>query len=449
MNKRVLAFLPVVGVIGAAAAITFSGCGNSWLDTKDRNKTPAALMFDGQKAYDQENYELAASLFSQAVAKDPTNISARIGWSFALNGQAGLSLTEIMQNIIKEANPTPALTGTGITSFTNIVGLKAAEMTSLKAALGDIALYAAEATEIRANSNKLAKLNESWQAICPVLPATVYTNFPSDANELFAKATTCSKTIDTANNAALFAAAIGLFAQAASLYQMLDANGDNDIDIVADVQTKFTNLAGAGNTASSITAINSALSTVNAALSSELIPWTLATFKVLQSAVGSIEGLPQSVEDQINESTSKLDSATKTLASYKASAGTPKLGTAGGELATKLNANKTQIDTAVDNAFNSGTAEQKAQALEACANWDAIVIAGGLGSNVTRPASCPPPNLNLAPANLVPAQNAPAQKTTLTVPAVNLHQEPVSPEKRDSMYLSLIEFFQLAESSRH
>ncbi len=450
MKAKYLTFIPVAVAIGASAAITFSGCGNNWLDTKDRSKTPSALMFDGQKAYDQEDYDRAAELFSEAVAKDPANVSARIGWSFALNGQAGLSLTEIMQNIIKQksaATTKTSLADTGLASFVEIVGLKTDEKAPIQAAATaqGIEVYGLLTTEIRRASNKLSKLNESWLAICPVLPESVISKLTTDSgmNTAFS-ADRCKGVTRSTNNAALFSAAIGTFGQAASLYQLLyikqfQANAaatPTTPDIVVDLEAKFTAIQSATNLAT----INDALSAINSGVSSELIPWTLANFEVLQYLVGAIDGMPQSVKDQINSSATQLQAARSKITEYKSAAGAS---------ADKMKTSLTQAAAKIDTVYASAsTTDQQ----KICANFDALKAASGV-TGVSKPASCPASltgqNLNIT-ANTGNQLARNTQKMNLTT----AENTKISPEKFnntnvDTVYLSLIEFFQLAENSRH
>ena len=479
MRIRIASFIPVGVAVGTAVAFTFSGCGNSWLDNKDRQKTPSALMFDAQKAYDMENYSLAAQLFSSAVAKDPNNTSARVGWAFALNGEAGLSLLQIVENSIGQ-------TGTGIDSLSNTVGLNAAERTKILEVANATKFYKIAADRLRSAevSYKLAKLNESWRAICPILPDTVFASIQADdtMKSLFSF-TDCRKgSVTVANNSALFAAAIGLFGQAMSLYKLLDPSGTGTPEIVADMKTSVDNITAAkSNLGTALSTLATESGNLNTFMSSDLIPWTLATFETLTNLVASIDGMPTDVKTKILESTSKLGEAKTQMSAYKNTSTTT-------TTSTTTAATPAQITTAIQNAdtiFGTSTTVSDSDKTAVCTNFAAIAASAGIPATnkpcgcygttelATATACCNKKSAASSAertnccAGLNPTQVAgtacviDAQVTSLTnlnlapapavnaVPAISLPLEKGSTaDSKDATLLGVIEFFQLADKSR-
>ena len=74
-------------MLGVAVAAT-SGCGNGWLTSSEREKSPSALMLKAQLLYDKGKFAEAATAYQNVIDQNPQNERARVRLAYALNGEA-------------------------------------------------------------------------------------------------------------------------------------------------------------------------------------------------------------------------------------------------------------------------------------------------------------------------------------------------------------------------
>jgi hypothetical protein len=449
MKKKIALVTPVALSIVAASVFTFSGCGNGWFDSKDRRETPAALMFDAQKAYDNDEYSKAASLYKKAVAKDPNNVQARVGWAFAVNGEAGMSLTQVMHDIIASeqesavsANLADSSSTTKAFAILKSLGVDFSDEDNSrfldelqkywKAASTNSTACATDATAceielIKKHSKKVKKLIKSFQIVCPLMDPDVLQFIQDDLtakrvlldNKEYKKI--CNGGMKGGSGAAAFAATIALLGQAAVEWTLLDhktynstskeftstTTGDGQPDLVGELNVAFEKIskaktdmtAGTTGLTDTLKAFNdntTALTTGLARTELDSFKMLVKNVKVITRLIESSLNLGESTSQKFTDVESKIDEATEKISQYKkptSTSGTT-TGTSGSptESTTKAATASKDIEAAIAKKIGEGGSldtTQQAQLDQICTNFTTLKNQAGLPDSSQPPCNCP------------------------------------------------------------
>lgn len=319
-----------------------SGCGNAWITTSDREETLAALMSKADYAYDKSRFSEAAAGYRKALAKDPTVESATIKLAYSLNGEAGLSILDFVTRFIvqesEDGSGATKLAGESqnpITTLTATVGLSDQDKEAIAKALPDTL------AGVRTISKRFTKLQESWTTVCQLMPASLFTTvFESESDDLKSvfEIDKCNGGLPEGSEvqtAALFAAALQFMAQAAGLFQaLLDADGNNEIDIAETGNAAVKKLQDLQQSASALTdaatsetnklkenmaAISTQLDVIQdlkAKVTGEIVNYTLACFTFVTALIAAIPSIPSSISKKIERAASKINEGRAKLVQY-------------------------------------------------------------------------------------------------------------------------------------
>lgn len=457
-HSRKVATLSTVAA-AAACLLSFSGCGNSWMSSKERNETPSALMQSAQWAYDKGDFTKAVTIYSKIVAKDPNNASARIRLAYTYNALSGLTPLDLVSKLGKLSSQsktsgaaaggtTPAAGSNSISAFAEVVGLPANEK---KALAGQSFKTIAS---LRAASPRFATLHDSWKTICQLIPKkTLDTVIASDtrlAGNL--DLTVCKGGLSDAGlskTSALFAAAMGAMAQAAGLYQIiLDADGDGEIDLVKQASTLSKDLealkakADAAQANADLSSLQSTLTDVNTKLASltemadflkgELISLALADFSFVAALTANL-GMPESMTNSINSTITKFNEAKTKLNEYT-STGSSATSTSSSALKASAQKAAQAVDTLYTKQLSSiegsstltpaqkeeKKAELQTKIGQSCTSFDSLKSAYNLPADTQKPAQCTTSAaLNLSDSTSSDTFNAPSEELGLETADAN------------------------------
>jgi tetratricopeptide (TPR) repeat protein len=400
-----------------------SGCGNAWITSPERENTLAAIMSRAEYAYDKSEFDRAVKYFSKALAKDPSYDDARIKLAYAINGTAGLNILDFVTRFIVKEEPTSgnnlaAASTSPLAVLTSTVGQSPDLIDALKAQAQSFTTVA----DVRAESERFRKLQDSWTTICPLIPSEVFASvFQTEASslaELF-PVSACQGGLSEgrpAQSAALFAAVLQFLAQAADLFQViLDADGDNEIDLAqkgtaaVNELNRLQQLAGAitdplqsspEQYTQSLQAITAQLDTVRALreqIGGEILNYTLACFTFITVLVSKIPNIPKEIAGKIEQAATKINAGRAKLTEYMTIDASSPNSTQGAKVKQAAQKAQQTIDSLYDkvNALPDGAektsrlAALNAQRDAVCNNFDATKAEFGLPDDVARPSNCP------------------------------------------------------------
>lgn len=394
----------------ATTSLVPVACGNAWITASDRETTLAALMSRAEYAYDKSRFDEAAKYFAQALEKDPSYQDARIKLAYALNGSAGLSILDFVARfLVKDSDDAEASAGGGgLALLKSTVGQDPADVEALRGGA-----YTG-VTDLREASERLRKLQQSWEVICPLMPQSVIDSvFQTESSALkgLFPTETCGKLPEgqSVKSAALFAAALQFMAQATDLFLItLDADGDNEIDLaqsglavvnkLAALQTEAASTNGPANYGDSLKAINAQLillQELREQISGEVLNYTLACFTFITVLFAKIPNLPKEILSKIEGAVTKINEGRSKLAEYLSYDAQSPNSTQGAKV--KEAAKKAQA--AIDSLYEKATPQQKQeldkQIGEVCANFEDTKTDFGLPNDVALPKECDKVNLAL------------------------------------------------------
>ena len=402
-----------------AVAVSATGCGNSWTDSGDRKETPAALMVEADKAYDQEKYDKAAELYEKVFSLDPAADTAKIRAAYSFLGTVGLTVFKLFEDFSSTTTATSGSSATsGLDKVIGVVGLNTAQKQAVIDATTADKTVARDPQKFRAASTKLQKLQRGWKALCAVLPtATLDAAVAGDEKyKTYYSSDSCTQrgNLTVARDSALLAAAVITMSEAASFYQVaFDADGNGELDFVTSsttIQTKITSAqakaAVQATAMQGLTDLNEALGALtdlSASVESDLVSLTDRHFEVVSSLIASIPEIDSSVKDSINKGVTAFRDARKVFLAFSKSYSAGAVSASGQSQRTSLENRVGQIGSNIDTAIAneqarinalSGAEKAAAQAqLEqqtttSCSNFDAVKTAYGLPASLQKPASC-------------------------------------------------------------
>lgn len=400
-----------------ACSYTSSSCGNAWITASEREQTLAAIMSKAEYAYDKGRFEESERLFRQALDKDPSYRDARIKLAYASNAVAGLSILDfVMRFVVQEEGDAAKTNETSgsLSILTDTVGLSAEEAESLRSKnLSNI-------SELRANSAYLAKLHESWQTICPLISSevfdSVFSQAPDNLKETFG-ISSCENGLgpdEAQSSAASFSAALQFMAQAAALFQTsLDANGDNEIDLVSEGLNAFTELqklndfssrtdpstVDATEYASNLSAISTqldSLQNLKSKIDGEVINYALTCFTFISALVARIPNMPSEVTKKIERAIAKINEGQTKLSQYTSYDGGSKDSSQGAKVKEAAQKASTAIDTLYSKVNDLPDGAEKTERLaeldkqkeQVCQNFEETKNQFNLPDDVATPSQC-------------------------------------------------------------
>lgn len=399
-------------------------CGKGILDNEARQNTPAALLAEAMQEYDSGNYSAARVAYESVLTKHPNHIAASVGLAFALHGEAGKSIVDIVGNLIEQNG-----TGSGGSEINGIIGAvglakqpdddlssqRSKEYNELKDILDNIVNTTEEVTttwtleKLREKSETLTKFNKAWLTLCKVMPRDTLTNLHTWAD---AKSTrtdvfsleSCGQGIDTTNTAVLFAAALNIMTQVSILYQtVLDGDGEEGFDLMvaADTaKTKFNDLSGQtgleylSTLSSGINAMNTTIKKID----SEIMQQVFGDIQLLTELLEVFPGMPESAKEGLNEIKVKLDIVTNQLSALKTGAAQEPDSTPDDNSSTidisairaKAQDATTDSDTKIAEAWSATTDENKQEYVtsrdQICSDFENLNTEMQLGA--TKPCAC-------------------------------------------------------------
>lgn len=435
LSKHIKSKVNLVGSL-----LLLAGCGNSWMVTSERAKTPSALIAEARHADDKGDYDKAVALYKEVLAKDPNNDDVRIRLAYSLNAKAGLGLLDIVARMAENtaaATPTPATTSStssagGLDSITSIVGLSAtekSEMTTLLSANSDKPM-----SYVREVSNKMALLHESWTTICRLLPSSILENVIGTDPVLISalNSSQCKGGIASSKPSAMFAAVMQLVTEAVILYQtVIDANGDGQIDLlvratavnndISAIQAKVKTATGTEVT-TLLTQLNTNLAElkkIGDSFKGEMISITLADFSLMAKLIENLSGLPDELKTNIQGTVSQFSDAKSKMNTFSSTSSSSSSGSSSGTNdAAKTSAaaaeTMNEITAKVKDLPPAEKAAAQAQITEACTNFDAVKTIYNLPSDTQKPQDCQSSSLNLT-ASEGPATNVQTSYETFAV----------------------------------
>lgn len=387
---------------------SFTGCGNGWISSKQRESSPSALMLKGNYAYDKGNFESATGYYQSLLDADPTNAQARIRLAYALNAQANLSPLSLVQKLSSiSTTPTPSSTaGTSssnsISVFTGLVGLSSLEKTMISQAAPAVTT----AAQLRSLSARFALLHQSWKVICQLLPASVLNTALGTDQKLKAslEAEVCKGGLTDASDVkttAMFAATMNSLAQATGMYQAVLDDGNGNIKIVDQAKTIIANLEVIQKSSTTETDPQKLTNQMNALsdnltqlanigkiFQSELVNLTLGHFAIVASMSAAI-GLPDSVNASISKAVTSFNDAKAKINDYLAPGSAPSGGAPSGtQNKIKDAAAKASVSIDAIVAKQPMTPENHATLVKACSNFNTFLTTYSLPPDTQKPKSC-------------------------------------------------------------
>lgn len=407
-----------------ASVCLLASCGNTWMTSGEREKSPSAMLAKAQRADDKGDYDTAISLYRELIEKDPNNDEIRIRLAYALNAKAGLGLFTLVEKLAGSSSSTETTTATatststdtaastststsGLSMISKVVGLGAtekAEITNAFNATSDI-----KASALREKSALLATLHESWLAICRVLPAESLAKvIDSDATvKAAAESAKCKGGIENSKvrASARFAAALQLLAEGMILYQtVVDADGDGQVDLLKkataisdDINKVQAQVATAtpDKLTGLLTSINTSVANLKAvgdAFKGEAISLTLADFSLVAELVASIESLPDDLKTNIAGTVAKFTEAQNKMKDFSqtstSTTSTSSSSTTPVAAVEKAAETINQIDSKISTMPEAEQAAAKEQVKQACTNFESVKTIYNLPATTKAPDSC-------------------------------------------------------------
>lgn len=426
-------------MLGVAVAAT-SGCGNGWLTSSEREKSPSALMLKAQLLYDKGKFAEAAAAYQEIIDQNPQNERARVRLAYALNGEAGLGPLALLTKLSKiQSTPTPKASGASaattstsknsLTQLTSAAGLTAAEIAAvakanpktfqdlLNAETKFASLASSDPTtfaQLSTAAARFRKLQASWKAICQLVPKSILDAVVNSAARKKAlELESCLGGLNAAYQkpAILFSAAISTLAQGAALYQVkLDTNNDGTVDAIKTADT-LTKEISALNTASSsatdpteikksIDTLNTkiaALNTIGETLTHELVDLALAQFEIMSLLMTAIEDVvPENVGKSLINGVKKFEESKTKITGYvntnsvsstgkKTSAKQDKIAASASSAAKAADAYYDKFKT--ENTDPSKLEEFKDSFATTCSQFDTLKATFG-SKTATKPSNC-------------------------------------------------------------
>lgn len=421
--RKAQSHLPRAAIASLLSLCTaISGCGNAWITTSDREETLAALMSKADYAYDKSRYAEAAAAYRKALTKDPTVDSAAIKLAYALNGEAGLSILDFVARfIVQEFEDSSGDTDQAqksqnpITSLIETVGLPEQDRKAIATA------RPTTLADVRAVSQRFAKLQESWTTVCHLMPASLFTTvFESETDDLKSvfEIDRCNGGApegSEAQSAALFAATLQFLAQAAGLFQAFRyLDGDNEINLadkgnaavekLQNLQQSVSTIADAAASEKyalkkNMAAISTQLGVIQdlkAQITGEIVNYTLACFTFVTALIAAIPSIPSSISKKIEQAAAKINEARGKISQYTSidtSSTNPEQGQKVKEAAEKAARTVDELYAKVEAIEDADQRKAKLAELDSekenvCNNFEETKSAFNLPEDIAKPERC-------------------------------------------------------------
>ena len=437
-----IATLIALGTVTGAT----SGCGNGWTSSKEREKSPSALMLKAQLLYDKGNFVEAAAAYQAILDVSPQNERARLRLSYALNGEAGLGPLDLLTKLSKaQATPAPAAKSgaapsasttskNSLTQLTGAAGLSSAEVAAVIKAnpktfqdlLTAETKYASMATSDATSyanlvtaSRRFQKLQASWRTVCQLIPKRIL-DAVVNVSEVRKKAFEIEKCLGGFDSeyqkpAILFAAAIGTLAQGAALYQIkLDTDNDGTVDAIKTAETLAKDLSGLGAASTTVTdpaeikknidTLNTKVTALNAigeTLKHELVDVALAQFEIMSLLLTAIEDvIPENVGKTLLAGIKKFEESKGKITGYVNTKSTSSSGKTSAAKQDKIAASAASASKAADAYYDKyktqiatdpqaadKQVEFDASFAKTCDQFDALKATYG-ATTAQKPANC-------------------------------------------------------------
>jgi len=378
-------------------------CGSPLFESSQRKQTLSARLSDAQYQFDIGNFKKSSDILQEIKPIYPNDPRINIKLSYSLQGQAGLTITQIIDKFIKSTSVAK------ISDFAKLIGLSDTEKKSIITALNDPNNPLPQKfSSLRSVSPTLDYLHQSWLSVCPVLPPNIINSLPDNTKGPL-ESTKCGSGSTNYKSSALLSSLLESFASGISLYQViLDPNGTGEIVLVTQgtalitkiqalkdsVATSKDPVGTLGQVNDNVSQFVKLLNTMNG----ELVSLSISKFSTLSLLIASIPGIPGEVKAQVDSAVKSFSDSKKKLDGYLSQASSTTSSSQPSDVQASAKNSASSVDTLYAQAcvvVTSTTCHDfKCKLKTGCANFDALgaYVSGSKPAsctNITYPTDCP------------------------------------------------------------